>query len=405
MTDHVAGVEEVLIELSADKLFKLCERLNIEAPATMRATRMRSKVIDYLEAQLEEAKGDEDSLFAHIYEVVKTVQSKGDTSALEAKTAHEEEQQQRLADGRPSANAFDSNQLPGIYHPTARAQLTDAYRRQFRLTGTIGGEGGLSYSSIVSQVGDGQRQGYRDHEIVAGLKLATSAKVSRLRGFLDIKASLTVEKLLKYVREHLQEKTATELLDELSKLTQAKDESAIDFMIRCFEVREKVSAATQVEDYKLDPKLIHNKFCRSACTGFTNETIRARMKMMLDPTKPTVEDEDLLKELNVASSECKETEEKHKRDKVVVKVVQFEEQGKDLLEKVARLTREVEYLKSKPTEPTAPARRQRYGGGGRCKPCREGRKEVCKHCFKCGGEDGHFARDCTKPENSQGLRK
>ena len=420
MSDDLDQLEDVLREMSAAELSALCVKMNIQAAPTLRASHMRVKVLDFVEGQLEAATEVDDSLFAMVRESVgavrgredrppKLVRSEGppeDTKASEAGG-----QKRQRAGDQLTPDATQANQLPGIYSPAIRAQLTDAYRRQYKIVGSIGGDAGLSYSSIMSQVRDGQRMGYRDHEIVAGLKLATSAKASRLRGFLDIASSLTVEKVLKFVREHLQEKTASELLDDLSNLAQSKDESDIDFMIRCFEVREKVTAATQLEDYTLDPKLIYTKFCRSVCTGFMRETIRARMKMMLDPAKPPVEYEDLLREVNVTSSECKESEEKHKREKVSVKAVQFEEENKELHQRLAnsdqrsaRMAKQLNALEARLAEPAPPARRQqRYGG--RCKPCREARKERCNHCFNCNGEDGHYARDCPKSENLSRLRK
>jgi uncharacterized protein YPO0396 len=130
------------------------------------------------------------------------------------------------------------------------------------------------------------------------------------------------------------------------------------------------------------------------------------MKEFMDPKKQTEDDVDeLMKQLNIILSELEEAESKHQKSKAEVKVVQFDEVKLKLEKQVADLTRQMEEMRQTQQAATSskPATRRRWGG--RCKDCREKKLEDCKHCFSCGGDDGHFARNCHKSENLRGLRK
>ena len=55
MSDKLDQLEEVLGEMSAAELSALCAKMNIQAAPTLRPTRMRVKVLEFVEGQLEAA--------------------------------------------------------------------------------------------------------------------------------------------------------------------------------------------------------------------------------------------------------------------------------------------------------------------------------------------------------------
>ena len=216
--------------------------------------------------------------------------------------------------------------------------------------------------------------------------------------------------MMDMIRNFYREKSASELYHDLGKLCQKPQETATDFLVRAFELRQKVSATAKIEGNLYEGKLINDTFCRSLRTGLSNDNIRLHMKQFLDPAakKPTPDDV-LLYEINVASSESEETSSKLKT-MTTKKVTINEATGtqnetskqdvasaiKPLLEGMASLQKQVKELQDASQQPPL----HRYQGRPiyRCKSCKDKDVPRCMHCFHCGGEN-HLARNCpTKNE-------
>lgn len=81
---------------------------------------------------------------------------------------------------------------------------------------------------------------------------------------------------------HYQEKTATELYQELTTLVQKTKETPQDFLLRALSLRERVNFTSKVdESIKYDHVLVRNLFVYSVDTGSRDKIIRSKLRPIL----------------------------------------------------------------------------------------------------------------------------
>ena len=215
---------------------------------------------------------------------------------------------------------------------------------------------------------------------------------------------MSLNMMLPIIRDYFREKTSNELFSELSSLVQTQQETPTNFLIRAFQLREKVLVTSKVESGGYDEALVRSTFCRAVRTGLGNDQIRAHMKPFLNPKSSTpASDEVLLQEMNMASLEIEETLSKTNRGggetirRVAVKENRVVNQDdlSPILEGISMLKKqmgELQEAKSASTRgDTKSARRTRIN---QCQKCREV-NAYCQHCFRCGSEK-HQARQCDQ---------
>ena len=113
-------------------------------------------------------------------------------------------------------------------------------KKEFTISGKVGeptNEKDVGYLGVVRQMQEGAERGYTEKEIVAGVLRAIVPK--SLKTYLGITPKLDTIKLAQILRIHYQEKSATELYQELITMKQTATEEAIAFVVRAFETREK----------------------------------------------------------------------------------------------------------------------------------------------------------------------
>ena len=308
------------------------------------------------------------------------------------------------AEGKRTAEEPTNNAVEALLRSMAdKPAATSLYRRQLKISGSIGGKEQLGYLSLASQVTDAKKSGYSDHEIMVAVKKAIVPS-STLRSYIDSKPDLQLKDILAFLRDFYAEKTAAEWYTELTNCAQKIDEKPLEYILRTLETRQRVIAASNAEEGQFDQHLVNTTFCRAARTGLRSEAIRNHMKGFLDPAA-NIADEIILHEINRATTEENEVSSKQKDTakkmptKPVVAAVAAEDEPfvkymKPLVDSVTELTRQMKELKDnqKPRQ-----RGWRQQNSGKCKQCQKDNIDTCKHCFKCGSQDGHFARNCKKP--------
>lgn len=77
------------------------------------------------------------------------------------------------------------------------------------------------------------------------------------------------------MRAHYNKKSATELYNELDQLTQNRQETPADLLMRFLELRQKVIYASKesTEEMKYSNDLIQTMFIRTVINGLSNTTI------------------------------------------------------------------------------------------------------------------------------------
>nr|XP_020481890.1 uncharacterized protein LOC109976004 isoform X3 [Labrus bergylta]XP_020482305.1 uncharacterized protein LOC109976603 isoform X3 [Labrus bergylta]XP_020483510.1 uncharacterized protein LOC109978500 isoform X3 [Labrus bergylta]XP_020515601.1 uncharacterized protein LOC110004405 isoform X3 [Labrus bergylta] len=133
----------------------------------------------------------------------------------------------------------------------------------------------------------------------------------QIRSYLEGKANLTVPTLRRILRSHYQEKSATELYKQLTSEVQGIKETPQNFLIRAFDLRQKILFASQEAEsgLKYDPGLVQNMFLHTVLTGLQNDNIKRDLRPYLEQTD--ISDELLLERMNTACAY--ETESQNKR--------------------------------------------------------------------------------------------
>ena len=286
---------------------------------------------------------------------------------------------------------------------------TSKLRREFKILGTIGGEqeDQLTYISLLSQVQEGKKKGYTTLEIAGAVKKACSPATT-LRTYFDSKLELPLESIISFIRSYLREKSSTELFQDLNSVIQLESETALNFVLRAMELREKVKMASDAENsFKYGRDLVQSLFLHAIRTGLLDDSVKSRMESLLKPEADTT-DEVLIEQLNAASAE--ETERKKKRvnrhEKKCVTIaeasinlpdtnIQLQELMNPLMATVKSMTDEIRGLKEELNTMKSKGNSRTFSkrGCGFCK--KKGKESTCRHCWNCGAGD-HLSFDCPK---------
>lgn len=133
----------------------------------------------------------------------------------------------------------------------------------------------------------------------------------QLRSYLEGKTNLTLPMLRRILRSHYQEKSATDLYKQLTSEVQGIKETPQNFLIRTFDLRQKILFASQESESGLqyDPGLVQKMFLHTVLTGLQNDNIRRDLQPYLEQTD--IADELLLERVNTACAY--ETERQNKK--------------------------------------------------------------------------------------------
>ena len=317
-------------------------------------------------------------------------------------------------------------------------------KKEFRISGTIGplvqkgdkDKAYLGYISLIHQIETGQRLKYTDEEIIAGVIKAMSANL-RLRTVIETLPKLKLPRLRLMLRSHFHEKPASVVFSELSKCSQLDDEEPDEFLMKAYELRQKLLFASKEVGsmVQYDLPLIQSVFVNAVETGLISDSIRSRIRpyLMQPRSNQTADDfevqnDQLMHQMNLAKlaedeRSAKASQTKGNREKKGVKGLEVpgsEDSPKPskedaVLAALEALTKSNEALKgqlnnikSEVNQFKSQQQQQRNGGnqgnrppnnrnGGRprpkCTACRTNNVEYCDHCVRCGSGE-HYVGGC-----------
>ena len=112
--------------------------------------------------------------------------------------------------------------------------------------------------------------------------------------------------LRRVLRTYYKEREPTTLYKDLVNAMQLPGESALDFVFRTMDLRQKVCFASKEADSGLqyDEKLVKSMFLHTVATGLKNDTVRLELKSVLENS--LVSDEQLLEAIQTATSKNEE---------------------------------------------------------------------------------------------------
>ena len=154
----------------------------------------------------------------------------------------------------------------------------------------------LSFISLIRQIDTSLAKKYSETEVIEAVINAISPN-SHLRFFLESKKGLTLSKLRKIIKSFYNEKSSTEIYNQLTSLAQNSNEIAQDFLFRALMTRQKVLFASQEADTYIfhNPSLTQGLFLHAIETGLTDDNV-TRVRPLLQ--QPGVTDEELIEQVN-----------------------------------------------------------------------------------------------------------
>ena len=293
--------------------------------------------------------------------------------------------------------------------------------KDFKISGSISNDKGhISLSNLNKQIESGLAKGYSERDVIDGVIQAISPAL-HLKSYLESKKHLSLVELRKILQSHYCEKTPTEAYQELSNIVQEKNESALNFLMRCLKLREQVNVSSQEQNapIKFDEIHVQSVFIHSVETGLIDDTIRNRMRPFLQNEK--VPDETLIREMSLAMSiENERTNKFTNANKRMLKIqsanissmpvekptkVQSKQTKQDqVMAALNELKADVDALKKgAQSHERGASQSKTRKPGHKCRSCNETESEKCTHCFFCGSDD-HFSYGCRR-KLAQGNRQ
>ncbi len=264
-------------------------------------------------------------------------------------------------------------------------------KKELKIHGSIGKQG-ISFINIIRQMDSAECRGYLVTEIIDAIIRAISP-TEPLRGYIEGKTGLTLPLLRKLLRSYFQERSATELYQELSCGVQGRDEQTLDFVWRMLDLGQKVIFSCREEDSDItyEEKLVRKVTLRAIQTGLRDPLIAQELKTTLSG-EPN--DDVIVSEVSAAVSAEKERRQKNTRVASVRTL--GEEDNKPpadhaTLEILRDLQAQVAALRTDQGSRQPRPKRQ-------CPPCKEAGRSDCSHCFQCGSSE-HFWAGCRQRRN------
>ncbi|CAI5665778.1 unnamed protein product [Oreochromis niloticus] len=434
-------VSAALWQLEREHLVDVCRRLKCSGLDSAEShSKTKRTLIRLAEGMFDDVeKNEEEDQVKQFYkDIAVYIQrlSKGECQ-LERELHGTESGQKKDLEDTTCATPTQIADFPPRARPEAMRTLQEVtLRREFKICGQIGEHGQkdkLSYLSLIRQIENGSEKGHSETEIVEAVIRAISPGTP-LRDMLEIKRGLTLSKLLTILKGHYRVDSPTELYHQLLNISQEPKETALNFVFRAIELKEKLlwKAANEETDELYSRATIQRKFLRSIETGLLSDSIKYQLLSLLNDI--TITDEELIEKVNEASKLENERFEKRKRSTaakipkvqelqtecqtaltsaqspskprespatVAMTTVKNKETKSDTQQIIEELRKEMKqmFMAAMETSPRTMAPKQQEKG---CKKCKEeGKGENCLHCFKCGRE-AHYSRGCRAPRLSSG---
>ena len=154
-------------------------------------------------------------------------------------------------------------------------------RHDFKIIGTIGDTSNcVSYVSILRQLDVGKKKGHKEDEMIDAIIRAVNP-ACRLKGYLEGRSEIGISELKQILRSFYNERTSTELYQDLCKLTQGGGETIQDFLYRGLELRQKIIFVSMDNPVSYSHELVEKQFVQAMSTGLRIDSIRSEVKTLL----------------------------------------------------------------------------------------------------------------------------
>ena len=182
--------------------------------------------------------------------------------------------------------------------------IASFFRRELKIQGQIGGQGGsdqLSFVSLSPQIKSVVEKEYGEKEVLEAI-IKSMKPGLQLHSFIKTLRDLTLPRLRQILISHYKGKSCTQLYQELATVCQGAKERPEIFLLRALDLRQKILFATQEADtnLKYDPSLIQGLFLRTIETGLRDDNILMKLRPILQ--NALISDEELFHQVSSISS-------------------------------------------------------------------------------------------------------
>lgn len=306
-------------------------------------------------------------------------------------------------------------------------QLLPFQHREFKIQGGQIGDStsDISYTSVTKQIDEGLAAAHSEIDIIRGVLRVI--KPGNFKDMLVNKEGLTILELKSFLQSHLNERSSSELFQELMCGKQNDNETPQQFLYRLIGLKQKLIFLSRqaVTDLEYDEQTIQNVFLRTIYQGMGAKynQLRTELKPLL--TNRLVTDEALLRQVTQIASDESERQRRlgqasRQRVPNALSAQCESSRGKstdcsrqnDQTETICRLSAQIETLtktveslvKTRTTEgqyKVPDSQMQRKLRRRMCPACSSKEATSCSHCFACG-EEGHRVVGCLRREKMSG---
>ena len=195
----------------------------------------------------------------------------------------------------------------------ASTTMLSARFKDFKINGTVGdpGEKGkLTYGSLLHQVNSGVARNFDETEIIdAVIRAITPGNATRI--YLEGRRDLTVNKMMRKMKNHFGEGDVSTVYKQMTNATQAQKQTPHQFITSMFAMRDRVLELAQLKTNtkkQYREKLVQEEMQRGIYAGLRDAGIRQDLRQIL--RQPNLDDDDLLDELQLAEASKREHEQR-----------------------------------------------------------------------------------------------
>ena len=314
--------------------------------------------------------------------------------------------------------------------------VTRTIRKDFKLSGMIGGEGesALTYSGLKFEIDKARKLGHSETEICSTVISKVADK--ELRCYFETEADMELDEVLCMLKSVCREQKSSAVFTQFTNDKQESNEKAITFITRVLRLRKRVLKLGKEEGKTYDEEMLAERSFEVIFGGLRSDNIRSALrdkckndhklpdKKVLAHAADVIEAEKERKrklfgkavESESDDVEVSEMMSEFSREGGATRLVRFDEQQikKDKKNKINPFTEidelrcqmkenddrvtaqlnEIKQLVLKKNEGDKPE--TKTTGKRKCPKCVSENRFWCRHCWECGSDD-HKRPEC--PEN------
>ena len=180
--------------------------------------------------------------------------------------------------------------------------------RDYKFGGTIGGEKGLSFTSIQFEIQNARSLKYKEEEIRAAV-IRAIAPGHELRDYFEMNTEATLDEMIEMFRSTFIEHNSNQSFTEFKKEFQRSDEKPSTFVTRIMAWRRKLNKLSIEEGDEIPQTILMKAFYHVLSTGLRDENLRAELRERCR-TNSSMTDNKILKAIAEIMKVKKEREEK-----------------------------------------------------------------------------------------------